>query len=78
MMMRSFRAPDITWGVLTGTEHIENGDGHEEHPPYTEETLKTAITRGVNPAGESLDENMPRWRMTDEDLDDLIEFLKTR
>ncbi len=80
-MMSSFRSPDITWDKLTEGEHEDehNGDEaeHEEHPPYTEETLKTAITEGINPAGESLDEEMPRWRMAESDLNDLIEFIKT-
>lgn len=80
MMMWSFNVPDITWDNLTEEEHREEQEGgeeHEEHPPYTEETLKSAITRGINPAGEPLDEAMPRWRMSGRDLDDLVEFIKT-
>ena len=80
MMMSYFDVPDITWGKLTQEEHHEEVSGkdeHEEHPPYTEETLKSAITRGINPAGEPLDEEMPRWRMSEQDLDDLVEFIKT-
>lgn len=48
-----------------------------EHEPYTDETIKRAITEGVEPNGEPLDWLMPRWSMSDEDLDDLIEFLET-
>ena len=79
MMMWSFDVPDITWEHLTSEEHDENGTGEEdhEHPPYTEETVKRAITEGVDPAGEPLDEEMPRWNMSEKDLDDLISFLKT-
>ncbi|OGN88667.1 MAG: hypothetical protein A2158_07690 [Chloroflexi bacterium RBG_13_46_14] len=80
MMMWSFDAPDITWDHLTSEEHQEEGNSeeeHEEHPPYTEETVKQAITEGINPAGEPLDEEMPRWKMSQQDLDDLIEFLRT-
>ena len=79
MMMWSFDTPDITWGNLT-EEHHEDEPGeneHEEHPPYTEETLKRAIAKGLDPAGEPLDEAMPRWRMSERDLDDLVEFIKT-
>lgn len=81
MMMSSFQTPDITWDNLTEAE-LEGGHGgdeeeHQEHPPYTEETLKSAITEGVNPAGESLDEEMPRWQMSELDLNDLVEFIKT-
>jgi mono/diheme cytochrome c family protein len=80
MMMWSFNVPDITWDKLTGEEHHEeqeNGEQHEEHPPYTEETLKSAITGGINPAGEPLDEEMPRWKMSTQDLNDLVNFIKT-
>ena len=80
MMMSSFNVPDITWDKLTQEEHHEEDSGkdeHEEHPPYTEETIKSAIIRGINPAGEPFDEEMPRWRMSGQDLDDLVEFIKT-
>ncbi len=80
MMMSYFDVPDITWDNLTQEEHHEAKPGeeeHEEHPPYTEETLKRAITRGIDPAGEPLDELMPRWRMSERDLDDLVEFMIT-
>ncbi len=80
MMMWSFETPDITWDHLTSEEHHEEGNNteeHEEHPPYTEETIRQAIIEGINPAGEPLDDVMPRWRMSQNDLDDLIEYLKT-
>ena len=79
MMMLSFDTPDITWDNLTEEHHEDEPgeDEHEEHPPYAEDTLKRAVTRGINPAGEPLDEAMPRWRMSERDLDDLVEFIKT-
>lgn len=80
MMMQSFKAPDITWDNLAEEEHYEEKTGeeeHEEHPPYTEETLRRAITRGIDPAGEPLDELMSQWRMSETDLDDLVEFIMT-
>ncbi len=78
MMMTTFVAPDIRYKTLTA-ERMEhgNGDEEEEHPPYTDETIKRAITEGVDPAGNPLDWPMPRWRMSEEDLNDLLEFLKT-
>ncbi len=80
MMMWRFSTPDITWDNLAQEERHDEKQGeeeHEEHPPYTEETLKRAITRGIDPAGEPLDDIMPRWRMTESDLSDLVEFIKT-
>jgi cytochrome c oxidase subunit 2 len=76
MMMQSFNVPDITWPHLTEEEH-EAGGEHEEHPPYTEETVKIAITQGLEPSGEQLDNTMPRWRISDQDLNDLVGYLKT-
>ena len=73
MMMSTFVAPDIRYNTLTSEEHGEE----MEHESYTDETIKRAITDGVEPNGEPLDWPMPRWSMSDEDLDDLIEFLKT-
>jgi len=76
MMMRVFEAPDIRYESLISGEHGE-GHGEEEAVPYTDEDIKRAITEGVEPDGESLEWPMPRWTMSDQDLDDLLEFLKT-
>lgn len=72
LMMETFDAPSITWPELTG-DHTDQ----EEHPPYTAETVKQAIVVGINPAGERLDAIMPRWRMSADDLNDLVEYLQT-
>ncbi len=76
MMMETFVAPDIRYKTLTA-EKMEHDEGAEEHPPYTDETIKRAITQGLNPAGEPLEWPMPRWTMSDEDLEDLLDFLKS-
>jgi mono/diheme cytochrome c family protein len=77
MMMRVIEAPDIRYETLTSQEHDGHGEeGEEEHAPYTEKTIRRAITEGVEPEGEPLDWPMPRWSMSDEDLDDLVNFLK--
>jgi cytochrome c oxidase subunit 2 len=73
VMMGTEIPGDIRYTHLTEEEHEEG----EEHPPYTDELIKRAIALGLNPAGEPLDPTMPRWRMSDRDLNDLIEFLKT-
>jgi cytochrome c oxidase subunit II len=74
MMMSSFDAPDIRYHSLTEEEHAGDPSGH---PPYTDADIKRAVTEGVDPAGEPLEWIMPRWTMTDAQLDDLIAFLKT-
>ena len=48
-----------------------------DHVPYTEEPLKRAIPRGLDPAGNPLDDPMPRRRISESDLNDLVEFIKT-
>jgi cytochrome c oxidase subunit II len=74
MMMSSFDAPDIRYSTLIEGEHE---DAHGEHPPYLNEDIKRAITEGIDPAGEELDWIMPRWEMTDEQLNDVIAYMKT-
>ena len=71
MMMSSFTAPDIRYSTLTA---VSQG---MDHPPYTDETIKQAITQGVDPGGNALNFPMPRWSMSDQDLNDLIGYLKT-
>jgi cytochrome c oxidase subunit II len=84
MMMTTYTAPDIRWESLTAVDHghqateDDHSDDEMEHPPYAEETLKRAIIQGIDPAGEPLAWPMPRWNMSDEDLNDLIDFLKMR
>jgi len=50
---------------------------YEDHAPYTEATVKDAISKGLEPNGEELEVYMPRWQMADKDLNDLVSFLKT-
>jgi cytochrome c oxidase subunit 2 len=72
VMMGTEVPGDIRYHHLIEEEHEEG----EEHPPYTDELIRRAITLGLNPAGEALDLTMPRWHMSDQDVEDLIEFLK--
>jgi mono/diheme cytochrome c family protein len=82
MMMHSLSAPDIRYTTLTsGHRHKEDSAMEHamgvEHPPYTDETIKRAITQGIDSAGNILDPPMPRWNMSDDDLSDLLGYLKT-
>lgn len=76
-MMRWFTvvAPPITPEALFG-EHDAEGGGHSDHQAYTEESLRRAITEGIDPAGNRLDDAMPRWFMSEQDLTDLIKYLQ--
>ncbi len=69
-------APPLTAEALFDS-HETNSGGHGDHDSYDEATLRRAINTGLDPAGKMLDELMPRWRMNDEDMGDLIAFLKS-
>lgn len=73
LMMSSLETPDIRYHSLIGEAHA---DDEAEHLPFTDEDIKQAITEGIDPAGNVLDWQMPRWQMSDEQLNDLIEYLK--
>ncbi|MBP2682633.1 MAG: putative cytochrome c, partial [Deltaproteobacteria bacterium] len=69
------RSADITWFHLT-KEHPGKRATGRVHPAYDEETVMAAITEGVDPAGNALDAAHPRYRMTREDLEDLVAYIK--
>jgi cytochrome c oxidase subunit II len=79
VMMGTAVPEDIRYKVLTSPEHREEGEAKEEthHPPYIDATIKRAITQGVDPADNPLSWTMPRWQMSEADLNDLIAYLKT-
>ena len=69
VMIQTVDVPNITWPNLTAHDM--------DHPPYTEETLKRAITQGLDPAGNPLEYPMLRWNMSEQDFNDLVSFIKT-
>lgn len=69
MMMWVFEAPDIRYSTLTA--------GHEGERPYTDELIKQAITEGIDSEGKRLEPPMPVWQMSEEDMNDLLGYLKT-
>ena len=71
-------APPLTAAALF-KEHDDgsNGDGHGKHESYDDAALQRAITKGIDPSGEPLDREMPRWTISGQDIADLIEFLKS-
>ena len=76
--MHGIEAPDITFARLMdpqGHDHEETG---RRHPAFNRETIKAAIVAGIDPAGNTLDEEMPRWTgLSGKDLDDLIDYLQS-
>jgi cytochrome c oxidase subunit 2 len=72
-MMFEFEAPDIRWSTLASPHGDEEGG---EHIPYDRESFFRALRRGVEPDGEKLEPPMPRWQMSDREVDALIEYLQ--
>lgn len=46
-------------------------------PAYTDESLAKAIREGIDPAGNRLDALMPNYQLPDQDMANLIAYLKT-
>ena len=51
--------------------------GKEEEHHYTDALIKRAITQGLEADGKVMDWTMPRWQMSEDDFNALIEYLKT-
>lgn len=66
---------NLTWEVLSKPYGLAHADGRK-HPAYTERGLELAITRGLDPAGNKLQNVMPRYQMSAQDLTDLVAYLK--
>ena len=66
---------NITWEELTKS-YGHTYAGGRWHPAYAEHSLAQAIIDGVDPAGTQLAAAMPKYRMSREDLADLLAYLK--
>lgn len=81
MHMQVMDAPDIRWSALLSEAGEGHGDEEDEHghgdaADYDLETFQLAVVEGKHPDGEPLDASMPRWTMSEEDLNDLLDYLK--
>lgn len=68
-------ASNITWHELTKPYRASTPNGRKR-PAYTEQTLRRAITEGVDSAGNPLHAAMPRYAMSPEALSGLVGYLK--
>src|SRR5262249_33836950 len=66
---------NLTWDSLTRPYTVTTPSGRQ-HSAYDEALLKRAITMGFDPAGNELHVAMPRFRMSLEDMTDLIAYIK--
>ncbi len=76
-------APNIRWSALAEhggepqADSGETGSAHDGDGAYGLDTFGLAVSEGVYPDGEQLGGDMPRWEMTDADLQDLVEYLQS-
>ena len=50
---------------------------NQYHDPYTEKSLELAITKGINVNGQPMNELMPRYALSDQEVKSLINYLST-
>jgi hypothetical protein len=62
-MMQTMNAKDIRWSALQNE--------------FDAESFRLAVTKGQDPDGTVLNTDMPLWHIGNEDLADLIAYLKT-
>jgi hypothetical protein len=74
-MTNEVKAPDISYKNLIKDELPY--DGHKGHKAYNDDLIIMAVRQGIASDGRILDPSMPRWSIKDDDMKDLIEFLKT-
>lgn len=68
-------AGNLTWSNLTKSYGHTHPSGRK-HGAFTESSFTTAVVSGVDPAGNELNVAMPRYRLSIEDMKDLIAYIK--
>jgi len=68
-------AGNMHWSFLT-KPYGHTDEGGRKHPAYTEASFIRSLTAGVDPAGNKFTVAMPTYRMSQEDMANLIAYLK--
>ena len=68
-------AGNMTWSSLT-KPYGHTDEGGRKHPAFTEASFTRMLTAGLDPAGNKLAVAMPTYRMSQEDMSNLIAYLK--
>jgi ABC-type branched-subunit amino acid transport system substrate-binding protein len=68
-------AGNMTWAFLT-KPYGHTDHGGRKHPAFTESSFARLMTSGLDPAGNKLAVAMPTYRMPQEDMANLIAYLK--
>jgi len=73
MMMASYDIPDIRWSTISQPMQMDG----ETEPPYDPDTFARAVREGIGSDGDELESVMPRWQLTDPQVQGLIAYLET-
>jgi len=68
-------AGNLTWSNLTKPYGHTHPTGRK-HGPFNEASFAMAVVRGVDPAGNNLAVAMPRYRISIEDMNDLLAYIR--
>lgn len=78
MHMDIMDAPNIRWVALAAEDgHTEDDSNERHHDTYDLEAFKGAVVAGVHADGEALSDDMPRWSISESDLQDLVAYLQS-
>lgn len=80
MGMEVMNAPNIRWSALINMQEEEDKhaeSGGQKHHEYDFAAFKGSVENGRHPDGDKVNEDMPRWKMSDADLKDLMDYLKS-
>ena len=72
----AFTAPNITYTNLSDPKGMLEPDG-SRGPTYTDAEIARAVTTGIDAEGQPLDQTMPHWQLTAQEMADLLAYLKT-
>ncbi len=76
LQMQTIDAPSIYYDALV--KMMQDASGGTSSPGgYTLDNFRTEVVDGHDVDGSLLDENMPRWQLSEGDLQDLFNFIKT-
>ena len=68
-------AGNLTWSYLT-KPYGHSDEGGRKHPAFSEDSFTRTLTAGLDPAGNKMSVAMPTYRMPQQDMANLIAYLK--
>lgn len=75
-LYKPYRRPPSLGDTTDQAGRIVYAKTVQERPAYTRETLAAALRFGVDPAGQTFNDVMPRYPLSDSDMSILISFLE--